>query len=655
MGERLLLARQGVVRIAGDEQFLGDRHLHEAGVEVLHDLGELRVRPDAAVAETPVQRRHLLPEPALGEADGGHRFRDRARRHSLAVAEDLEGGDHDLLLAEGERAVEAVAAAGPAPTRHGVALPVGPVERPHRDEEDVGCGFGAGPVPRHRVVGDEITRHEVVFLEEQRVPGLDLVPGPSRRQHLPGLLTAVDRDPHLDLPHRVVVLRQDLGEHLLHRVGLRVPAGAQEPHDGRQVLEHLDQVVAGGRAEVPVRPRERHPVGAALREPERGRQHLGAGAGGRVGGRLRHFEGDLDRPRLQAQHAGRRRHRGDHPELDHGVGHGGDVSPVLDLAGAESGVLRIAIEQADLLHVGDVLDLDPERRGQHPVRIDVVVRRFRNPEQQVPEGAVLRVGKHRDRFPERTALDAGAEVHPLRREPFQPGCDPPVRVAGDGRVARVHQHPVGVRVADVPPGRKEEGGAAKQRGRREQRRHEGDAPDGGERSSGPAERRGLDQPALVQRLEAADGLLHHQPRQVRGDPAPAGIVLRFPVTQLNPAADRFPQRGIVFLDVERHLLVGDPGAERPEDETPDGGPEGEPRRRLQPANHPRRVAQRVHRRRRHPDDQHGGRPDHREAEEEAPGPPAVPHPADDPEKVVVGGVCRRVQSERRHGRGAVGV
>ena len=494
-----------------------------------------------------------------------------------------------------------------------------------------------------------------MFLEEQRVPGLDLVPGPSRRQHLPGLLATVDGDPHLDPPHRVIVLGEDLGEDLLDRVGLRIPAGPQEPHDGRQVLEHLDQVVARGRAQVPVRPRERHPVGTALREPERGRQHLGAGAGGRVGGRLRGFEGELDRSGLQAHHAGRRRHRGDHLQFHHGVGHGGDVSAVLDLAGAEPGVLRVAIEEADLLHVRDVLDLDPERRGQHPVRIHVVVRRFRNPEQQVPEGAVLGVRQHRDRLPERTALDAGAEVHPLRREAFQPGRDPPVRVAGDGRVARVHQHPVGIRVADVPPGRKEEGGAAKQRRGREEGRDEGDAPDGGERSSGPAERRGLDQPPLVQRLEAADGLLHHQPRQVRGDPAPAGVGLRPPVTQLDAAADRFPQRGIVFLDVERHLLVGDPGAERPDDEAPDGGAEGEPRRRLQAANHPRRVAQRVHRRRRHPDDQHGGRPDHREAEKEAPGAPAGPHPADDPEKVVVGGVCRRVQSERRHGRGAVGV
>ncbi len=498
VGQRLLFAGEGVFGLAGHQQLFGNRHLDETRIEVVHDFGKLRARPNSAVPEAPGERLDLFPQAPLGQTDGGDGFGNRAGGHSLAVPENLEGGHHDLLLAHAQGAVEPIPGAS-ASARHGVPLPEGSVKRLDRDEEHVGRGFRAGPVPRHRIVGDEVSRNEVVFLEEQRVSRLDLLPGSSGRQHLAGFFPSVDGNPHLEPPDRIVVFGQHFDEYLFYRICLAVPSRPHESHDGRHVLENFDQVVPGRGSQVFVRPGERDPVRPRLGEREGRGQHFRARPGWRF---LRPpgLEGDFHRSRLQPQDAGRRRDRGDHFQFHHGAGHGGDVPSVLDFPRAEAGVVRITVGKPDLRHVGDILDLDPKRRREHPVRVDVIVRRVRNPEQEMPKGAVLGIGQHRDRFPNRRSLDAGPEVHPRGGEPFEPGLDPAIRVARHRRIPRLHMYPVRVRVGDVGPGREEQGGSAKQRRRSEKRSHNRHPTDGGQRPGGPPEPGGLDEATLLQRL-----------------------------------------------------------------------------------------------------------------------------------------------------------
>ena len=634
VGQRLLFAGKGVFGLAGHQQLFGGRHLDETRIEVVHDLGKLRARSDSAVPQAPGERLDLFPQAPLGQPDGGDGFGNRAGGHSLAVPENLEGGHHDLLLAHAQSAVEPIPGAS-ASAGHGVPLPEGSVKRPDRDEEHVARGFGTGPVPRYRVVGDEVSRNEVVFLEKQRVSRLDLVPGSSGRQHLAGLFPSVDGNPHLEPPDRIVVFGEHFDEHLFYRIRLAVPSRPQESHDGRQVLENFDQVVAGRGSQVFVRPGERDPVRPRLGEREGRGQHLRARSGWRFL-RCSGLEGDFHRSRLQPQDTGRRRNGGEHFQFHHGAGHGGDVPSVLDFPRAETGVVRIAVGKPDLLHVGDVFHLDPKGRREHPVRVDEIVRRLRNPEQEMPEGAVLGIGQHRDRFPNRRFLDAGPEVHPGGGEPFEPGLDPAIRVARDRRIPRLHVYPVRVRVGDVGPGREEQGGSAKQRRRSEKRSHNRHPTDGGQRAPCPPEPGGLDEATLIQRLQPAYRLHHHQPGEVGGNPVAAGTCRWASPAEFHATDHRLAERGVVLLDIERHLLIGDPETERPDHETPDGHPESKPCRRLQAPHHPRGVTQRVHRGRGDTDDEHRRDTHHGDAEDQTPGPPPGPHAPDDPQEILVG-------------------
>ena len=656
VGQGLLFPGEGVIRVAGDEQFLGCRHLGETGVEVFHDLGEFGNVPDAAVAEPAGEGLHLFAQPALGEPDGGHRFGDRRRGHALAVPKDLERGDHDLLLAQREGSVEAPFAGAPSSTRHRIRLPVGPVERPDRDEEHVRGRFGAGPVPGRGVVGNEVAGHQVMLLEEERVAGLDLVAGGSGREHLAGLGASVDRNVDLEAPDGVVVFRQHLGEHFFHRIRLNVAPGTHELDVGRQVLQDLHEVVARRGAEVPIGAGEFHPVRAGFRERQARRQPFRARAGRRPAGFLDGFEGNLDRAGFQPQPAAGRRDRGGHREFHDRPREGCDVPAVLDLARREPGVRGIAIRQPDLRHVGDILDLDAIRGRDDSVSVHVVVRRIRDAEKQVTEDAVFRVGEHGNGLPEGTAFRPGMQFHPLGGEPFEARFDPAVRVAGDCRVAGFHVQAVGIRVGNVPPGGEEQAGAPEERGRRQERGHHRDPTDGGERARRPPQRRGLDVAALVQGFEPLDRLLHDQPGEVRGDPLLRRAVRGNLLPELHAADHRLAQGRIVLLDVEGDLLVADAEAQRPDDEAPHRRPEREPAGHLEAADDPGRVAERVHRRRRQTDHQHGRGAHHRAAENQPPGPPAAAYPTDDPAQVLVRRAWGGTQPEGLHGRrvGSIG-
>ena len=636
VGERLLFPRERPLRLAGDEQFLGGGHLEQPLVEVAHDLPEFGALGDAPVAEPRDQRGDLFPEPPLRQTDGRDLFRGRPLVGG-SVAEDAEGGQHHLPLAEREGAVEPVAAAAPAAGR-AVRLPVGAVEGPDRHEEQVRGGFPAAPVGGDRVVGHQVPRRQVPLFEEERVSGLGgVVRGPAGEGD-GRLRPAVHRGAEFEPGDPEVVFGADFGEDLFHRTGAGVPGRAEDADDGREVVEHLDGVVPGSGAEHPGAVGEGDPVGAARFEAQEAAQDPRGAAVRRIaggpaaGGHSVRRRGQRNRlaAAAEADLAGLGPHAGAHEDLHLGAGDGGDVPAVAHRVGREAGVGRIAVAEGDLLRVGRVLHLDAEGRRADPVRLHEVVGGLGHAEQQVAEGAVRFVGFEEHRFPAGLPLGAGAQQGRFGAEAGRPGADPLVGPPGDRGVAGFHLHPVGVRAVEVGPGRQQERRAAGQGRRREQRGHQAEPEHRRHRAGRPSQSAGLDGGSRGQAFEAADGLLDDQAGQFRRG---ARVRVR---PEFHPAEHRLPQVGVVLLHIERDLAVAPAGPQRAPDEPPDREQQQDPGRGPQRPHQPRRVAEGVHRRRRGEEEQQRRAEGDRGAGQQTARAPAAADAPDDAQQLRVG-------------------
>ena len=213
---------------------LGERglHLRRRERQFLGDLPHLFRRPPEAALELREEGPDLLHQPPLRERDRGDVLFHELGGDLAPVAPDVEGGRHDLPLAFGElsrhRIAAAPSSATPAPAALvGLAEVLG--EGPDLDEEEIGARLPLlgrrSVVERPDVIGDEVSRLEVIVLEEEGVAGRHIAQPRLRsgEERYRLLAAAVDREDQLQGGDRVVVGGLRLDVHLFHRGHADVP------------------------------------------------------------------------------------------------------------------------------------------------------------------------------------------------------------------------------------------------------------------------------------------------------------------------------------------------------------------------------------------------------------------------------------------------
>ena len=243
-----------------------------------------------------------------------------------------------------------------------------------------------------------------------------------------------------------------------------------------------------------------------------------------------------------------------------------DVAAVLDLPRLEARVGREHVLEFQPIDERQFGRLDPEDGGPHAGRLDEIVERLAQAEENRLERAIVAAGDHRGALEGRAVAGPREDVHLGGGESGQVRRHGDVRAARHGGVPRLHVDAVRARGLDARHGDQHRERALAQIGRpdREDRgRRNRDAAHHGDRApeAAPLEAaaqvgflafldRGFDEPFEHGRRLA--GLL----RVARGRSC------------VDRAEQQLVQRRFVLLEVERHLLVADPPGQRPHEEEP---------------------------------------------------------------------------------------
>ena len=539
-------------------------HGHVHGIQRLGELpdddleGLLLASPHPGT--DPVQEHgDVVPQPLLGEGDVGEIRAPLGGDVALPVPHQVEGGGQDLLLDLHEGAlVRGLTGSSSAPAATPSALLGGGEllgEPANREEVDVAQDLlGPGDpvvVPGHGVVRDHVTGYEVPLLEEQRVAGGDV----GRRRTAPPTdqpdrvfgrsVDGVDQVQALDA---VVVLSPHLEEDLLDGAGLAVPAGLLELHQGGLVGEEVDGVVGRSGAHPTVGPLELHHV-----SPFPAHRHL-AGQEALLVRRQGHLAGVV-----QHQAPPVRGDRRSGPELDPGPGKDGDVSSVLHGPGLEARVAGEVIHHLQAIHIGNLGHVDGEGRRTDTGRANEIADGLVDVEHHPLEATGLAralhggpvqavIGEHGSRVDDVAIPVQGDELHLAGLESEEACGHELVGSLGDGDVSGLHLDGEGGQLLGLPVGEEEGRGPVAEGAGSQEEEEDTQHAHAGQDARIAVEERPVDPLPVL-----------HVPGPVQGvgdETDHQGIVgiLRL----FHGGEDRRLQGRLVLLEVEGHLLVGDP-------------------------------------------------------------------------------------------------
>ena len=548
-----LLGRQRRILVLPLQRVFRRFHLGGCTRENCENRPERRVGRHHPTVHPAQQCLDLFAQPALGQRQKHEILAILLLAEGVAVANHIEGCRDDLALRLGEGAGVAATAAT---TTAAAALRVGGSEiaakRPNLDEVEVALDHPLGAVlvvPGAAVIGDEVARLELEFLEKEGVAARELLqPTLLRVEQAHGLLRpAVDRVGQTERPDAEVVVGPRLEKYLFNRARRRVATRLDE-HDGwRLVGQHVDRVLGRRAHQLAARPLHLDLIEAILLNREAGCQDPVLAAGHRRRVRL-----------VEHQPAGRRIHRRERAQPHLGATQHGDVAAVLNQPRLEPRIGGEVILELEVLDIGQVDDVEGERLRIDAVGLDKVA------------GLVTDIEQHRleptsePRLPflrdERNLLErcartgAHEQVDVAGLETKQLGGDIQVGSARDGRVARQHCDAIWARGLDTPGRGHQRGRAETQIGRSQdegeqrRRRHHGEvagrAPD----------LLAFHRRSPVEHAAVLHGRLNESLDERRRVVRIPGLLpaLGF----LERAQHRRLKRWVVLFQIERHALVG---------------------------------------------------------------------------------------------------
>ena len=429
-------------------------------------------------------------------------------------------------------------------------------------------------IPGLGVVGDGVADLEVHVLEEERVPRAHLLHrGGAVEQRDLRLVAAVHGIADVQATDAVVVLRLDLGEHLVDHRHLHVPAGSDEAHDGRLILEGRDHVLRRGAVPPALVVHQLDPVVGALVHRVRGDEPVAFDV--QVPGFVAF---DQQPPRLDLED------RQD-AEAHLGTPENRDVAAVLDGLVRQPAVAGEAVQEVDLVDVGQVLDPDPVDRRADAGGVDVVVRvgaqvqgdevvsRGFAADHPLPilpgfrQFEALTDAVHRPLLPLAVRVAGGVqrpqpEFDAVRVEAQHRRADQLIGAACDRHVPRRHDQAVRIVDGRRPPGREQQHRAVLKESRAEQHGHHAGARHTSQRRRETLQRAALDPCGETALLAALDRLLQNLPLEFRRHPLGVRGRTLLHRTQFHRAQHRGLERRLVLLHVERHLARGHTSGKR---------------------------------------------------------------------------------------------
>jgi hypothetical protein len=272
------------------------------------------------------------------------------------------------------------------------------------------------------------------------------------RKHL--LLIAVHREHELKAANAIIINGFDLYEYFLNRVRPHVAPGLTNRDAGRLVVQRLDQVVRGGDHELTVRPRQLHAVEGLAPDFQRTRESP-----------LHRGERDWFFGILDDDPPSCRRESGSDQESYLGTSKHGDVAAVFDDARSKTGVAREVVLQVDLVHVGQISDLDREEGRAHALRLHRVLGRLAQIEEEDLEAIHILAPGHPKTFPGLGLTATNRDLDLIRLEALRDRADRLIRAARYEDVARLYSDGVRVRgVRRLPRAQQQRAGGPLERG-----------------------------------------------------------------------------------------------------------------------------------------------------------------------------------------------
>ena len=321
-----------------------------------------------------------------------------------------------------------------AATAQHLGLGVAAIEGLHLDKEHVGAG-GLVTVGGEHVIADQIARHQrrgrVVRqrgagfgshpLEEKHVIGHRRAAGERQRHRLP--CAAVDGVAQFHGLQRVVVLRVHPRGHLFNVAGTPVAARTRQDDFRFAVLQPLDEIIIG----------QTH----LFATDTRGNKILTVGDDLEPGASAETVELQRLCVAVQYQLAARQRYVGADFQFDFGAGDGANIAARFHRFRRTMGPFRIVIGQAQVLHVGQIHDVDLIGRAANAGGRYKIVQRFAQREKRELKSVVQ--PRHVDFLPV-TAADPRMHAGTGRVEAFHFRAHPKTATATHQFVTRRHDN-----------------------------------------------------------------------------------------------------------------------------------------------------------------------------------------------------------------------
>ena len=437
------------------------------------------------------------------------------------------------------------------------------------------------------------------------------------------LRAAVDGIDQIEIADAEVVLRVRLDEHLFNRGGCGVASGLGNRYRRRLVVERVDRVLRGRRQPLAGWSIEFDVIEAVALDLERADERRRRSTGGI--GRQRRFAVISDHD-LAAGRA-HRRHRA---QAHFGSLQDRDIAAILDLLRRQSGVCREVVFELEPLHVWQFDDVQRVMLRVDAIGFDEVFDGRREVEQH-PFVLPFVAAQQRHPLVGRVGRLAHHQRGLIRVEARQLRADALVGAARDGDVAGGHLDAVRRRRFDIARDDEQGGQGMAQVGGAEREQCQRGDGDRGQRCAVAPDRCPLDAAAVLH-------VPHFRHRGFDEAANEGGGIRRTAAAApgFHGADDRGLQRRLVFLEVERDLLVAgaahqrthqqvaDQPGQREADDDPEGddGPSGEAPR-----------LQAVGREQQH---EHAQANDAECASQRQLHPPAAPHLVDDVHELGIG-------------------